>query len=79
MIERRRAIPLTDAQVRRVHRWRFGVAVAAFAYTLLLLAIASGVAIENGIDVPVMLALIGIGALGVYLWRVILRRWHRLS
>ena len=75
---RRRATPLTDAQVRRYHRWHFGVAVATLVYILLLLAIAGSEAIDRGVGTIDAVVLLALTALACYLWRVVRQRWRRI-
>jgi hypothetical protein len=75
---RRRATPLTEWQVRRYHRWRFGIAAALFACALLTLLTAVVLEIELGGDAGGEIALIALAALVLYLWTVLQRRWRRL-
>ena len=76
---RLRSEPMTMAQVRRHHRWRFAMAVASFVWlavgTLIclwgMLHAAAPIAIDYAITIAV-------AAASVYLWRVVRRRWRRL-
>jgi uncharacterized BrkB/YihY/UPF0761 family membrane protein len=75
---RRRAVPLTDAQVQRHHRIRFGFALAMLGYVLFVLVLLVAIAIESGLDAARALWIAGAFALAIYLWRVAARRYRRL-
>lgn len=73
----RRKTPLTMDQVKRLHRYRFGVAVLTLAWCLGMLALIVGQAerINGPLDWAIIVGLI---ALTVYMARVTRRRWRRL-
>jgi hypothetical protein len=69
--------PMTDAQVRRYHRWRLGSAVFTLAWCLGMLALIAGQheSVAGPVDWVILAALV---ALAVYMVRVTRRRWRRL-
>lgn len=75
---RRCTTPMTDAQVRRHHHVQFALAVAMLLYVLALLAMVLAGAMHDGYGAPAVLLIAALGALAVFLWRVMRRRWRRL-
>jgi hypothetical protein len=76
---RRPRRPLTDVEVHRHHRWRFGIAAAFLAWLLLVLLLAGASALTGGLHTDSAVPLLLLGALAVYMARVTHRRWRRLK
>jgi len=75
---RHRVVPLTDAQVRRHHRWHFGIALVSFGYVVALLLITAALWLDGDHRLGGALVVVAIGVLATYLWAVVRRRWRRL-
>jgi len=74
---RRRHAPLTSAQAKRFHQFRFATAAVTLAWCIVMLAVSAGEGerIDGPVDWAILAALF---VLTTYLARVARHRWRRL-